>query len=298
MPNLICLNEIKGVGVPCSQVMPLTEIAGIILARPGFTFTNAEACDTLTDWLAAVANKDLLVINNVREVEDQKVEDGVYTTAFGDKIHNWEGKQGKRLLITASKEQHEILRTYSNRNWEMFVKDRNNNIWAILNADDTIQGIKLDYFHVFNQTSPTAERPAMTPIEYQHADPGEWDSNGCYMNPAFRISNIIPVTHVVLTCSTVNGTSHIFTATAAYVPDKKFNADGTAISVPLTGLVAADFEVIDQAGAAETVTVAESATTEGTYTLTGDSMTSGTAKVKPSATSLYESDVVTVATAV
>lgn len=292
MSNLICLNEIKGVGVPCSQVMPLTEIAGIILARPGFTFTNAEACDTLTEWLAAVANKDLLVINNVREVEDQKVEDGVYTTAFGDKIHNWEGKQGKRLLITASKEQHEILRTYSNRNWELFIKDRNNNIWAILNADDTIQGIKLDYFHVFNQTSPTAERPAMTPIEYQHADPGEWDANGCYFNPAFRISNIVPVTHVNITVSTV--AANVFTLTAAYVPDKQFNANGTAISIPLEGLEKTDLEVIDQTGAANVlVSAVEDTETKGTYVVTGATLTSGTARVKPNATSLYESDVAT-----
>lgn len=296
MSNLICLNEIKGVGVPCSQVMPLTEIAGIILARPGFTFTNAEACDTLTEWLAAVANKDLLVINNVREVEDQKVEDGVYTTAFGDKIHNWEGKQGKRLLITASKEQHEILRTYSNRNWELFIKDRNNNIWAILNADDTIQGIKLDYFHVFNQTSPTAERPAMTPIEYQHADPGEWDANGCYFNPAFRISNIVPVTHVNITVSTV--AANVFTLTAAYVPDKQFNANGTAISIPLEGLEKTDLEVIDQTGAANVlVSAVEDTETKGTYVVTGATLTSGTARVKPNATSLYESDVATLTAA-
>lgn len=292
MPNLICLNEIKGVGVPCSQVMPLTEIAGIILARPGFTFTNAEACDALVDWHTAVAAKDILVINNVREVEDQKVEDGVYTTAFGDKIHNWEGKQGKRLLITASKEQHEILRTYSGRNWDLFIKDRNNNIWAILNADDTIQGIKLDYFHVFNQTSPTAERPAMTPIEYQHADPGEWDANGCYFNPAFRISNIVPVTHVNITVSTV--ATNVFTLTAAYVPDKQFNANGTAISIPLEGLEKTDLEVIDQTGAANVVVSAvEDTETKGTYVVTGTTLTSGTARVKPNATSLYESDVAT-----
>lgn len=296
MGNLICLNALKGVGVPCDALAPLTDAQVIILVRPGFTFTNAEAMDVIADWNAAIANKDIFVIPNVFNSENQKVEDGMHTSNFGEKTHLWEGARGERYLIKCTKEQHEILRTYSNKNWDKFIGDRNNNIHAVLNDDGTIGGSKLSYFHVFNQIKGNAELPTHTPIEYQEDDPGEWDSKGCYLSPSFRVKNIKPITHVTITAGTV--AANAFTLTAAYVPDKHFESDGTAISVPLSGLVVADVEVIDQTGAVNTLaSVVESTTTKGTYVVTGATLTAGTVRIKPTAANLYESDTETLASA-
>lgn len=296
MANLVCLNELKGVGVPCTQVMPITDMFGFVLARPGFTFDDAEAAATLANWLSAIANGDLLPVHNVQGTEQQKVEDGIYTSNYGDKTFNWEGKRGKRVMITASKEQHEILRSYGDKNFEMFRLDRNNNIHCVVNPDGTIQGISLSYFHVYQQTDTDAENPAMTPIEYQEEDPGQWDAQGSYISPSFRIKNIKPVTHVSLTCSTVD--TNAFTATVAYVTNRSWEADGTAKSIALTGLDENSFKVIDQTGALNVLSdVTESTVTDGVYTVTGTTLTSGTAQVIPTSSALYKSDVVTLTAA-
>ena len=296
MPNLICLNNLKGVGSTCAQVTPLTGMLGFVLARPGFTFADAESFATQSNWSTGIGNKDLFPVQNVRSQENQKVEDNIEATSYGDKIFNWTGKKGLRLMLTLSKDQHEILKTYSDLKWTMFRLDRNNNIWGILNADGTIQGIELDYFHVFEQTEPTEGETVKTPVEFQEADPGEWDTKGCYVTPTFRVKNLAPITYVTITAGTV--ATNAFTATVAYVPAKRFNADGTAVSVALTGLADTNFEVIDQTGAVNVLaSVVESTVTPGTYTITGATLTSGTVKVKPIAAALYESNTATLASA-
>lgn len=287
--NLLCLNELKGVGVPCNQISPLTDAMSFGLLRPGFTFTDAEGCDALTDWLTAVANKDMYIIPNVFNSENQKVEDGIHTSNYGEKSHLSEGLRGEKYLIKCTKEQHEILRSYSEKNWDMVIFDRNNNIHVILNDDGTIGGSKLGYFHVYGQIKGNSEMPTHTPIEYQEDDAGEWDAKGAYLSPSFRLKNIKPITQVVTTSSTVD--ANVFTCSVAYTPDKHFAADGTALSVALTGLDETSFEVIDQTTAINVIVSAvESSITPGTYTITGTTLTSGSVRVKPSATNLYESE--------
>ena len=294
MPNIICLNELNGVGVPCSQITPLTDALAFGLLRPGFTFSDAEACDTLTDWLTAVANKDILVVPNVRGSENQTVEDGIHTTAYGDKIHLWEGKQGKRYMLTLSKDQHKILRTYSGKNYDFVIFDRNNNIHVVVNDDGTIGGYPLDYFHVFNQTEPTEADPPFTPVEFQIADSGLKSSKGGFLAPTFRVKDIEPITHITIEVSTVD--TNVFTLTAYATKTLEFDSDGTAVQEPITGLDTTELYVIDQTGAENSLaSCVESTVTPGTYTVTGDTLTSGSCKVKPTATSLYESDTETLA---
>jgi hypothetical protein len=296
MAELKCLNELYGVGVPCSKVTPLTTEQSIVIARPGYTFTNAEAFASSSNWQTGIANKDLFVIDGVENPEDQKVEDGIYTSDTGDKTRLWSGKRGKRLLFTLTLEQHQIAVTYGGKNWELFKVDKNGNIMGIVNDDGTISGIALSYFEVFEQTEPTATEPPFTPIEYQEEDTKAWSKKGCYVTPTWLTSKIIkPLTLVTCTCSTV--ATFIFTATVAYSPNSIFDADGTAKSVALSGLTDANFEVIDQGGSVETVTVVESTTTPGTYTITGVDITSGSCQVIATASVLYESTVTTLTAA-
>lgn len=289
MPNFLCTSGLQGSGSPCINLTPITVPNAILLARPGFTFTNSEACDTLSDWNTAIANKDLIVINDVSAFENQKVENGVYTSPTGEKTHLWDGVKGGRMLIQASLAQHKIIRTYSRKKWDVFFLDRANYITGLKNSDDSIQGIPLDYFFVDQQTQPTEAEPAMTPIEFQYSDATEYDSIGFYFEPSFRISKIKPIYPVITSSGAV--AANEFTMEVYYQDTSTAETDGTAVTVPLSGLDAPNLEVIDQDGNTVTATVTETAT-EGTYTVAG-TMTSGSVQVKPIAAGLYESPVET-----
>jgi len=289
MGKLLCLNQLDGVGVSCEKLTPLTGLRLIVLARPGFSFDDSEDFATLASWNTAIANKDVLVIPNASSQENQKVEDGINTSPYGDETFLWSGMRGLRLLFLLTLDQHKILKTYSDKNWTLFRLDRNNNIVGVKNDDGTISGFTLSYFHVFDQLEPTEGEPCYTPIKFQEIDPGEYNAKGCYVNPVWRVINLDPITKVTLTCSTVD--TFVFTATVAYVPESTFEKDGTALSSPVSGLVAADFQVIDQAGDIEVCTAEESETVLGTYTITGVDITEGSCQVIPTADDLYESEV-------
>ena len=291
MADLLCLNNLEGVGVPCEQLTPITGLSAIILARPGVTFDDSEDFANQTTWKTKIAAKDVIVLPSIKTQENQQVEDGVYQSPFGDKTHLWNGQRGLRLSATFTLDQHKIAQTYSNKNWEMFRRDRNNNIIGVLQDDGTIKGFELGYFYVFDQMEPTESEPAFTPIEFQEIDPGEYNAQGCYVNPSWRASDLDPLGTVTLVCSTVD--TFIFSATVSYVPTSTFNADGTAISIAVSGLDETSFKVIDQAGDIEVVTVEESATVPGTYTITGVDITSGSCQVVAVVTALYESAVQT-----
>lgn len=292
MANLVCFNALDGVGVPCEQLTPITGLRQIVLARPGFTFADSQAFATFSNWETGIINGDLFVVPNIQNQESIAVEDGEWQGDFGDLKHLYDGMKGLMLMLTLTLDQHQILKNYTGKNFELFKIDRNNNIIGVVQDDGKIRGFELNYFRVGNQTEPAPDAPPFTPVRYQELDPGEYNSKGCYVNPVFRAKNIKPLTKVTVTAGTI--TTNAFQATVAYVPSAKFDTDGSALSIPLTGLDETSFKVIDQTGAINVLaSVVESSVTPGTYTVTGTTLTSGTVEIVPVSGALYESAQVT-----
>lgn len=289
MTDLLCLNDLKGIGGNCENMTPITLLQGLALLRPGFTFDDAEDFATLASWQAAIAAKNVMLVNEIISQESIKVEDGKHTTPMGQIIELWKGMRGLKVQAKLTLDQHKVISTYANRGWDLVRIDRANTLVGVLNDDGTIGGFSLATFIVESQTEALVDTPPLTPISFQEDDPSEYNSSGAWVKPTWRVSKLKPLGFVTITPSDVE--TFIFTAVIGVTATSSYNADGTAKVVPFTGGVAADFEVIDQGGAVETVTVAESATVPGTYTFTGVNITSGTIRVKPSATNPFESAV-------
>lgn len=293
MSNAVCLNDIKGIGAACGKGTPLAEPYKFGLARPGFTFADWSALATLATVKTAIANKDMLIVEGVVGGEDQKVEDNVEDTGH-ERIHVNYGVRGKMLTLNLTKDQHKIFfEEYNNKKWDLWAMDRNNNWHVIVNDDDTIQGVPLDYFQVKQSMDAAQGQAVKTPVEYQHEDATLWDTHGGWLNPSYNLSKVKPITNVTLSnASTV--AADAFTVQVDYTETQTAKADGTTASVAISGLDENDFELLNTDGTTNTIsTVVESSTTPGLYTITGTTFTAGSVQVIPNTANadLYESAV-------
>jgi hypothetical protein len=285
--GILCLNTVEGLGLRCEPENDLSILRGIFLTKPDFNFVSFTSFATEADWLAAIAAGNIFPILGIKEYEAADVEDNIYESPIGEKTLNYEGMRGMILKVKYDVKSHKILRTYANKNWKMFKFDLNGNVIGTSPDGTKVQGFKIGYFHVSKQMTATADQPAWTLINIQESIVAEWDERGVYCKPTFEPADLNGVLPVVLTCSTV--TTFAFTATVSYVDESKLTSAGADTTVPISGLLAANFYVLDQGGLVETVTVSESLVSPGTYTVTGVDITSGSCQVIATAANLYKS---------
>lgn len=299
MSELKCVRLFDGIGVDCETQTPITELQAFALHSPNFSFDDAEDLASQQKWNEGIANKDIFIVNKVISQESIKVEDGKYTSPFGQIVRLWEGMRGLALKLLLTLDQHRILRTYGKQSWRLIRLDRSNKIVACRDSVGKCMGFSLATFEVEGQTEATAAEPPLTPVTFQEEDPGEYNSEGIWIEPTWRIKNLQPLSKVTLTCSVV--AAFVFTATVKKVAVNRTDSDGTAYEVAVSGLTEDSFAVIDQTGAVEPVTVVETSV-PGVYTVTGVNITSGSCTIVPVAdyaipatpvVDLYESATVT-----
>ena len=292
MSEIICYSSPKGLGVKCASPISLEDAASLWLLPRGYSFADTETFATLANIKTAQAAHKLFVIPEVKNSENQKVENRIHQTAYGDKIFKGFGLRGKKYFLNLTMDQHKILfEEYAGKKWDVIIVDRNNNIHAILEDDGTVRGKRLSYFQPMQHEDPTDANPAWSTLEIQEADPQEWDKKGYVFKPTWLVSDVDPIYWVTLSSVSTVATN-VFTCVVAQVPTQTIDSDGTSISNPVSGLGVDDFYVIDQTGAENTlVSVVEDADNPGTYTITGTTLTSGSVKVQPNTTNeeLYES---------
>lgn len=293
---IVCLNTLSGIGEVCEQATPITITSGFFLTRPDFEFSSFSSFATQADWLTGIVDNKIFPVQGVKDEEPMDFEDSVTDTPSGDKVFNFEGRRGKRFKILLPLEMHKVLRTYDRKNFKIFYLDRNNNIRGTTPDGTKVTGFSLNYFRIPKQQSPYPDNPAYSYIEVQELDINEWDRNGVYVNPTWLGSTVKGVLTVEATPSTV--ATNDFTVAVSYVDNSGLTSAGANTTAAISGLVAANFEVIDQTGAVVTPEkVTESTTTPGTYTIETSAMTSGSVQVIPSSTALFKSEVETVSAA-
>jgi len=294
---LRCENSRVGIPEGCIVENQFTMLKGGVLAIPGFTFdTEADFADE-DKWLEYMADGKLFPIPDVKESENQNVEDGVYETPDGEKSFLYNGNRGYVLKVKYTLARHKVLFTYSNTNWDIFKIDKVGNIMGQSVDGTKVGGFKTNYFQVGKQDNNVgADSPAYTIVTIQEKIVEEWDKNGRAINPDWLALNLKGVTTLTAEASTV--AANVFTLTVNYVDGSTLESDGSDRSAAKRGLVPIDLEIIDQAGAilsnSGDYTVTETAV-YGVYTVdcTVGTITSGTVQIKASATNLYTSAQVT-----
>lgn len=291
-----CPVTLDGIGNGGCMTGPILKyVRALIPALSTHQFDTLTEFQTEATWLADIASQDILPLKLFEETEDASVEELTSDTSAGTRLFHRNGKYGiiGKMLLTP--DQNRILQTYNGKNLRFYLLDDDNNLVGTSPDDTVVKGFTASYVRVKPMELPlAADGSAYAVVEVQFEYVEEFNESARYAigEELTWIPKIViqPLTKITLTLSTV--ASFIFTCAFAYVDPT------TGKSIPLTSLDAngAELTVIDQGGSAETVTVVATAT-EGTYTITGSDITSGTITLNASATSLYYSDTTTLTAA-
>lgn len=286
------INQLAGIGETGDQSTPITITSGLLLTTPSFKFDTIADFADQDKYKTAILEGKMYPIMGILDDEAANFEDVQTQTATGSNIFQFEGKRGRNLKVQLPLELHKIARTYSFKNWRAFRIDQNNNIIGMSPDGTIVKGIKLSFFRVGSLKNDSANG-TFTPIMMQEANINDLDKFGVYINPEWSATELEGVLKVVLTAGTIATNST--TVNVAWVDNSAIKEDGTKNSVPVTGLVAANFNLINQTGGVVPATVVESTTIPGRYTISNASLTSGSLQVQPSAANMYESDAVVLA---
>ena len=287
--GLICINSLPGIGETCQQSAPLTAKTGMFLTRPDYSMTYSDFM-TEASWLTAIAAGDILPVQGLIEEEPQNFEDSIEETSIGRKIFKFEGIRGRMFKVLLPLEQHQKLREYSYANWRVFYCDANNNIMGTSDDSTNVKGFRLSFFRIPKYN----DMDAISAIQLQERSVNEWDKFGIYGTPTWLVEDLQGVLTVLLTDGAVAANS--CTCTVAYVQRSKLSTSGALASTPVSGLLAANFEILN--GTTEVTagkTVTETAV-PGTYTVAATTLVAGyTVQVIPSSSALYRSNTETLA---
>ena len=288
MAELDYTNDLHGIGDHIDRTSPLTTLKGFELLRPGFTFDDAEDFALLASHQAAIAAKNVFVIDEIVKQESIKVEDNKFTGQRGQIVLLRQGIRGTKFTVKVNADQARVLASYSELNFDMVKFDLNNNLIGVKNEDLTIGGFSLVTFIVDSPLDASETEPVLIDIVVQEDDPGEYIEKMWYQKPTWRVSKLKPLTLVTFTASTV--ASFIFTLTAKFNYVTHGKEDGTVKSVPWSGAVKGDIVLRKANGTIDTVVSMVETAVKGVYTVTGTAVTTGTVQSNPSATNMFESN--------
>lgn len=294
--GLLFINSIPGIGDTDQQSSPLTVKSGLFFTRPDFSFSTYQKFVTELDWTTEIAAGNIFPVQGVVEEENQNFEDAIQETSTGRKIFLFEGARGRMFKVLLPLEQHKKLREYSFKNWRLIYVDANNNIIACSDDGTTVKGFRLSYCRITKMNDPSADSGATTGIQIQERNIEEFDKYGVYANPTWLAADLGGILSVELTLGTVAANS--LTATVAYVSGSEITSAGAKESIPVGGLVAANFKIMNGSTEVTTGKTVTETALGGTYTIAATTLVAGyTIEVIPSATALYGSDVETVVAA-
>lgn len=293
-----CLNEVVGLGERCISENNFAQMNAMFLAKPGVQFDTYSDFADEDVWNTKIIAGDIIPILSIEEVENQNGEDFIYTTPSGRKIKNGDGVRGQGFKLILDLKSHQILRSYSGKNWGCFTADMNKNIKGTSPDGTVVKPFNLQYFQVGMQLDPVAGGdPAFTPVEYQMKDVEEWETDGVYLNnPLFLPSQLQGVGTVVITQVGTLSTND-FVIDVLYTDTKALNgqSSGAAATAAIEGAVVANFLVLDPSGAAITPTsVTPDTVEEGRYAFVNPSLPA-TVKLVATATLKYTSNTLTLA---
>lgn len=294
--ELVCTAQQNGIPEGCAKGNPILSMAGFFSIAKGTTISHANFCD-LTALLDLVIAKTLLPAHGVFSIEDMSTEKIVEESNIGRKKTNHPGFRGYKVMFDSTPDAHQAFLTWADANRDIIPYDISGNIYAAQAGTGYVKGFGIDYFDIEKLGVPSPDTSMKTSIEIQETDPTELD-DFAYTNPkryATAADRFSPTD--VKTISLATGTqvgsiaANAFVVSYALASNSQIK-DGVLVTSAVTGLLEANFTVLDGSGAAATITdFAESATTPGEYTITCATFTAGTVQLNPQNTDakLYES---------
>lgn len=289
----LCTQILEGLGYGgCVDGPLLRTPKRFILALESQQFASQAEAKTKAAWLTDIIAKELFPLALIDDAEDKSTEDSVPVTAFGRPVFQQAGKVGMKIMMLLTPDQNRILQTYNNKKVGLYVVMDGGTILGTTNGT-IVKPLKLAYFHASTLKFPvTLDGFAYSSVEIQFESIDELNSKPFYITgsdaataaiPWYPATDLVPMTKITLTPGTV--AAFTFTCAFAYVDPT------TGASVPIIGITAPEVALTKADGSSDAVvSVTESGTIPGTYTIVGTAITSGTVRLVPTATSLFYSD--------
>lgn len=237
------------------------------LADSTFTGTAAQL-KLQTFWEAAIVAGTVHPFPEVMEIESQNTEAGFFETASGKsfKVKNEIRKTMYKFVENIV--THSGLKSYSDQGWNIWFYTKNGYLRCHTKSTDLFEGLPVDSFYVNAQETATFDTVEQSPSVLEFNDVDDWDMEFGVIQPDFNMMDLEGVfqSDVVVT----SATNPAALLTVIVVVTVKGSND------PLSGLLPADFEVLDELGVSLTVDTAVESPT-GTYTVVAtDDATTGT----------------------
>lgn len=277
-----CDDEVKeNIGVTNCKDLP--EYPKLIITTPkGFRFTEAEAISA-TFW------QDAIVAGRVNRVylwpeifmaTPQDVETSYQVTPSAKrKVLN--GRKSYKFNFTEGICLHRAMWTHSGTGQRVIIVDYQNNGLITKTGTDEFAGLLIDLLNVENVVSGDGSGTvSTTPVDLTLKDSLELNLYG-YMAPMSFVNSLERLTDVTVA---IVGTPSASSIT--------FTVKSTCDKVHISGLVAADFSLLNGSGVAQTIAARTENDEAETYTITGTSWVDGTLNlVSPALLSItaYES---------
>lgn len=251
-----CFIKRKNVG-RSNCVVNMSLVNKYLIVPADFEATEVQTAD-LTFWqdLLLAANEDDrgFLFPDVVNIES-KIEDTVYVQNPITDIKVRDGKYMWTALHSVDLCTHKNMRTQSGKGRRIIFFDIEGNCIGTEKSNGKFTGLSLSLLNVEKMRINDGTNPTYSPVYIVLKDNKELDDRGWIVDGAF-VNELIPLTDVEITI--------VGAITAAsFVVDVKAICDGTGI----TGLVAADFVLVDAAGAAQTKTATPVSNIPGRYTI-------------------------------
>lgn len=295
MANLAsCDLSAKGLGISCKKGNPISMPFGDVLAAPGFQFdTYADFLDE-DKWMEGIAAGNLFPMVKYHDVDDATIEKQVYTSGSGDEFTTRDSKQGYTGYMDLSPAQNAIIQGYGNINWGIFRIDEAGNGLGQSPDNVVVKPFTMSYFDPETmQMTLGADAISRTPVTIRMANNYEKDTLlvVAYAEElGWPIQSLMERQTTYVEMTNVSIAANVITFSVNFVN----NRDASKSTVAVRNVVAANLSVVDQLGAAVIPAPVTETTTEGTYTATTVSMTSGTIKLIATVDSLFYSETVAV----
>lgn len=252
---------------------------GIILAESDQVFsTYANAVDESV-WETAVKNKQLFFIPNVLEFTDNSEETVIYRSPLGKAKFSRLGKYIVDYMIDASSYTNTELQKFNGRQMRAFIVDSNNLVWGYSDDATTVQGQTVTVI-TGKQSIPGPDgTPGWTHLQLTMNNPNEWNKFGILLEPDWVVEDLATIANVDLAVvGTPTSSELIISVNQA---NNVIQDGGAKPSIPITGLVEADFTVVDGSGTTQLPADTFTDNSDGTYTFAWTAaLVTGTANLK------------------
>lgn len=243
----------------------MVSIDGVILCTSAFSDTIANLALEAT-WTSGIKAGTVMPLVGLDSYEDQSSEDTIYESALGKRKLLKRGKTRYMFQFDIPLSVHRTLMTdFNNADLRMF-PIRDGKI-CFYNDSGTGKGFSTSMINIGRMKEVPADgsTPAFTPVYIDLANYREWDMYGEFIEPAWNVNDLAPMTDVEIAQETTPKSTSAVSFTV-YAEDG-YDSSGAVRKVYIGGLLAADIDytVAADGSAQEAWTLSES---NGVYTIT------------------------------